>query len=44
MSDSATPVIARVDGLDPPRRGSRVRLRPTPDQIHFFGTDARRIG
>jgi multiple sugar transport system ATP-binding protein len=37
--DSATPVIARTDGLDPPQRGSRVRLQPVPDHIHFFGAD-----
>jgi multiple sugar transport system ATP-binding protein len=43
MSDSATPVIARVDGLDPPQRGSRVRLRTAPDHIHFFGPDGLRI-
>jgi multiple sugar transport system ATP-binding protein len=37
--DSATPVIARTDGLDPPQRGSRVRLLPVGDHIHFFGAD-----
>jgi multiple sugar transport system ATP-binding protein len=39
MVDSATTVIARTDGLDPPQRGSRVRLRPVGDHIHFFGAD-----
>ena len=42
ISDSATPVIARVDGLDPPQRGSRVRLRPNLKHVHFFGADGRR--
>jgi multiple sugar transport system ATP-binding protein len=32
-------VIARTDGLDPPQRGSRVRLQPVGDHIHFFGAD-----
>jgi multiple sugar transport system ATP-binding protein len=41
--DGADPVIARTDGLDPPQRGSRVRLRPAPDQIHFFGANGRPI-
>jgi multiple sugar transport system ATP-binding protein len=42
--DSAVPVIARTDGLDPPQRGGRVRLQPVPDHIHFFGADGRPIG
>ncbi len=38
------PVIARTDGRDPPRRGSRVQLRPQCDHVHVFGTDGRRLG
>ena len=38
-----TPVTARADGLDPPERGSRVRLRPNLKRVHFFGADGRRI-
>jgi multiple sugar transport system ATP-binding protein len=37
--DSAVPVVARTDALDPPQRGGRLRLRPAPDHVHFFGTD-----
>ncbi len=37
------PVVARVDGRRPPERGSRVRLNPEPDHLHFFGADGRRI-
>jgi multiple sugar transport system ATP-binding protein len=37
--DSAAPVVARTDAVDPPQRGSRLRLRPAPDHVHFFGTD-----
>ncbi|KAA1250283.1 sn-glycerol-3-phosphate ABC transporter ATP-binding protein UgpC [Mycobacterium simiae] len=37
-------VVARTDGIDPPQRGSRVRLHPQPGQLHFFGVDGRRIG
>lgn len=37
------PVVARVDGRRPPERGSRLRLRPEPGQLHFFGADGRRI-
>ncbi|VBA54126.1 Trehalose import ATP-binding protein SugC [Mycobacterium attenuatum] len=40
---SGTAVVARTDGRDPPSRGSRVRLRPRPGQLHFFGADGRRI-
>jgi multiple sugar transport system ATP-binding protein len=43
VSGSAEPVVARVDGLDPPRRGSRLRLRPAPEHIHFFGADGMPI-
>jgi multiple sugar transport system ATP-binding protein len=41
--DIPTPVTARADGLDPPERGSRVRLRPNLKHVHFFGADGRRI-
>jgi multiple sugar transport system ATP-binding protein len=41
--DSPTAVTARADGLDPPQRGSRVRLRPNLEHVHFFGADGRRI-
>jgi multiple sugar transport system ATP-binding protein len=43
MMDSPTPVTARVDGLDPPQRGSRVRLHPNLEHLHFFGADGERI-
>src|SRR3984885_9911188 len=35
-------IVARTDGHDPPRRGSRVRLHPQPRHVHFFGVDGRR--
>jgi multiple sugar transport system ATP-binding protein len=38
------PVVARADGWHPPRTGSRVRLRPDPGHLHFFGADGRRLG
>lgn len=38
------PVVARVDGQSPPRRGQRVRLHPDVEQLHFFDADGRRIG
>ena len=44
VSGSPEPVVARVDGLDPPPRGSRLRLRPAPEHIHFFGADGLPIG
>ena len=37
------PVIVRVDGGDAPQRGSRIRLHPRTDHLHYFGTDGRRI-
>jgi multiple sugar transport system ATP-binding protein len=37
------PVVARVDGRDPPGKGSRVRLHPEPGHLHFFGVDGQRI-
>ncbi|MGA9491573.1 MAG: sn-glycerol-3-phosphate ABC transporter ATP-binding protein UgpC [Mycobacterium sp.] len=35
-------IVARVDGQDPPLRGSRLRLRAAPEHLHFFGTDGAR--
>jgi multiple sugar transport system ATP-binding protein len=43
LIDGQTPVTVRADGLDPPERGSRVRLRPNLKHVHFFGADGRRI-
>ncbi len=37
------PVVARVDGHNPPEKGSRVRLHPQPGHLHFFGVDGERI-
>ncbi len=37
------PVVARVDGRNPPDKGSRVRLHPEPGHLHFFGVDGHRI-
>lgn len=37
------PIVARADGRNPPRKGSRVRLHPEPGHLHFFGVDGRRI-
>lgn len=37
------PVVARVDGRNPPEKGSRVRLHPEPGHVHFFGVDGQRI-
>jgi multiple sugar transport system ATP-binding protein len=36
-------VIARTDWRDPPQRGSRLRLRPERDHLHYFGGDGRRL-
>ena len=36
-------IVARTDGLDPPPRGSRVRLHPQPGHLHFFGVDGHRL-
>jgi len=36
-------VVARAGWRDPPTRGSRVRLRPEADHVHFFATDGRRM-
>lgn len=37
------PIVARVDGTNPPQKGSRVRLHPEPGHLHFFGVDGHRI-
>jgi len=37
------PIIARADGQNPPRRGSRVRLHPQPGHLHFFAADGGRL-
>jgi multiple sugar transport system ATP-binding protein len=37
------PIVARADGQDPPSRGARVRLRPQPGHLHFFGADGNRL-
>jgi multiple sugar transport system ATP-binding protein len=37
------PVVARVDGHNPPEKGSRVRLHPQPGHLHFFGVDGERF-
>ncbi|OHV05904.1 ABC transporter ATP-binding protein [Mycobacterium talmoniae] len=36
-------VVARVDGRNPARRGSRLRLHPEPDHLHFFSPDGQRL-
>jgi multiple sugar transport system ATP-binding protein len=36
-------IVARTDGQDPPLRGSRVRLRPQSQHVHFFAADGRRL-
>lgn len=40
----ARPVTARVAGDKSVRRGDRVRLRPDPEHVHFFGADGVRVG
>jgi multiple sugar transport system ATP-binding protein len=37
------PVIARVAGNSSVRPGSRLRLHPDAEHLHFFGADGRRI-
>jgi multiple sugar transport system ATP-binding protein len=37
-------VITRVAGSSPVRRGSRLRVHPDGEQLHFFAVDGRRIG
>jgi multiple sugar transport system ATP-binding protein len=43
-SDNAAqqPVIARVAGNNPIRRGSRLRLHPDAEHLHFFAADGGR--
>jgi multiple sugar transport system ATP-binding protein len=36
-------IVARTNGQNPPSRGSRVRVRPQPAHLHFFGVDGRRL-
>ncbi|KJX75108.1 ABC transporter ATP-binding protein [Mycobacterium lepromatosis] len=36
-------IVARVDGRNPPEKGSRVRLHSEPGNVHFFGVDGHRI-
>jgi multiple sugar transport system ATP-binding protein len=40
---SDQPIVARVDGHNPPTRASRVRLHPQPAHLHFFAADGRRL-
>lgn len=37
-------VTARMAGDSSLRRDDRVRLRPDPEQVHFFGADGMRLG
>jgi len=39
----AQPIVVRTDGQNPPSRGSRVRLHPQPEHLHFFAADGRRL-
>jgi len=39
----AQPIVARTDGQNPPSRGSRVRLHPQPEHLHYFGVDGCRL-
>ncbi|MGH3957878.1 ABC transporter ATP-binding protein [Mycobacterium sp.] len=36
-------VVVRAEGGNPPQRGTRVRLHPRTDHLHYFGVDGRRI-
>jgi multiple sugar transport system ATP-binding protein len=36
-------LVTRVDGRNPPEKGTRVRLHPEPGHLHFFSVDGRRI-
>jgi multiple sugar transport system ATP-binding protein len=36
-------VVARAGWRDPPSRGSRVRVRPGQEHVHFFAADGRRL-
>ncbi|MEO6792358.1 MAG: sn-glycerol-3-phosphate ABC transporter ATP-binding protein UgpC [Mycobacterium sp.] len=48
ITDSVGPtrqsVTARVSGDNSVQRGDRVRLRPDPEHLHFFGADGGRLG
>jgi multiple sugar transport system ATP-binding protein len=37
------PVVVRADGHNPPVRGTRLRLRPQGEHMHFFSVDGRRL-
>jgi multiple sugar transport system ATP-binding protein len=37
------PVVVRADGRNPPLRGTRLRLRPQGEHVHFFSVDGRRL-
>jgi multiple sugar transport system ATP-binding protein len=37
------PVMVRVDGRNPPVRGTRLCLRPQDEHMHFFDVDGRRL-
>ncbi|MEB3030670.1 ABC transporter ATP-binding protein [[Mycobacterium] nativiensis] len=37
-------ITARIAGDNSVQRGDRVRLRPDPQQVHFFGADGMRLG
>jgi multiple sugar transport system ATP-binding protein len=39
----AHPLVARTGGQDPPGRGARVRVRPQPGHLHYFGVDGARL-
>jgi len=41
---SGEPVTVRVAADSSVRRGDRVRLRPDPEHVHFFGADGVRLG
>jgi multiple sugar transport system ATP-binding protein len=40
---STYPIVARTGGQDPPPRGSRVRVHPQPEHLHFFSVDGGRL-
>jgi multiple sugar transport system ATP-binding protein len=44
-SDNAVdqPVVVRVDGRNPPVRGTRLRIHPQGGHVHFFSVDGRRL-
>lgn len=37
------PLVARVDGLRPPRRGDRLQLRPDRHHLHYFDATGQRL-